>query len=116
MGDTFNVNNSPGSSFGNQAQTTNYGDVSSYYIPKDLDFEDLVNQLQSVKKEIDSHEDSPEKKAAAENIDKAIDVAVKKDANGVVYYLKKGGEWIGHIALHIGAATVAELIRHNVFA
>lgn len=101
----------------NQANT---GDFSSqhqqvnYYLPPDLDYDKLQEELEALKKEMQSSAGTPEEYTALANVAAAEKEAKEKKGNKVVECLKKGGQWVMDVGTKIGVSLVTELLKKNM--
>jgi len=115
MENKYKIENSQVAAIGDNAKAdNNQFQQTNYTIPKDLDYDKLINELNELKNHVASQEDLQHKDDAITNIEEAKKEAANKNGNGVVKYLKMGGTWLFETATKIGISVVTELLKNNL--
>ena len=113
MRDTYNVNQAgavgPGSSSNNntfnQQQNT---------LPENTNYNDLKEQLITLKKHLSSIANGSEQYAAIAKVAGAEEAAEKQDGNKVILMLSTAGKWVFDAAKDIGVDLAAEVIKKSM--
>ncbi|WP_205504616.1 hypothetical protein [Rufibacter psychrotolerans] len=114
MNDKYENNGQVGAMGPNAKAENNTFNQVQYKIPANLDFDLLVTQLSQLKSEMKVKADTPEELAVVQQVALAEKEAQSKNANGVIKYLKAGGQWVIETATKIGVTVVSELLKQNL--
>ncbi|NOW96125.1 hypothetical protein [Mucilaginibacter sp. SG564] len=115
MEENYNVSHSQVGAIGNNAKSDNNTfQQIQYNIPGDINYDELQQGLAKLKTAMKGEAETSDQFAAVQNIAKAEEEAVKKDGNGVIKFLKAGGQWAIDTATKVGISVITELIKHNM--
>ncbi len=109
---TYNVDRSPGSAFGPNAQS-HVGTINQTNAEAggDLNFTQLVPELEQLREAMLQQSTASEHYVAVAEVAKAKEAAETKDSGGVLQALKGAGEWALKIATDIGTKVAVEALK-----
>lgn len=96
-----------------KAENMSFTQVGSQ-IEKTVDLATLADELSKLRQAMKKEAIDPEHDIVISDIAKAEQAARAKDSSKVAEYLKSAGQWALDFASKVGAALVAEALKHSM--
>ena len=113
MGDTYNVKQAGSVGPNSQANNNTFQQVN-HEVQTNIDFDDLLTELQVLKEKLKDSASSASDFAAISEVVKAEEAAKLKDSKSVIQHLGSAGKWVYEVAKGIGTDIISDIIQKQI--